>query len=78
MFSTPSDDQHSRMRKALSPVFSEKAVREREETMQQYIDAWRKKLNGFEGQAFDILKWYEMLLTDLTGHFAFGESFHCM
>lgn len=80
--STPSDADHSRMRRLLAHAFSEKALREQETLITSYIDTLIDKLRqqnlGSEGGKVDLVKWYNFTTFDIIGDLAFGESFHCL
>jgi len=78
VFATPSDEIHARLRKKISPAFSEKNVRDREFMIQESIDLLIKILRESAGKSIDILTWYQCTTLDIIGKFAFGESFQCL
>ncbi|KAH8658506.1 cytochrome P450 [Xylariales sp. PMI_506] len=75
-----SEEDHKRMRRLLSHAFSEKALRGQEDVMKTYIDLLITKLAEIsdEGQAVDIVQWYNFTTFDLIGDLAFGEPFGCL
>ncbi|KAF1992220.1 cytochrome protein [Aulographum hederae CBS 113979] len=74
------DEDHSRLRRALAHAFSEKALREQEGYIKEYIDLLIEKLKGFaaSGKAADLVAWYNFTTFDLIGDLAFGKSFGCL
>ncbi len=71
------DFDHARYRKALSPAFSEKALRDQEPLMKVHIDLLIEKLKDVaasESRA-DMVQWYNLTTFDLIGDLAFGEPF---
>jgi cytochrome P450 len=75
--STPSDPDHSRMRRLLSHAFSEKALREQEPLLQSYIDVLIHKLREQTGPV-NLVKWFNFTTFDIIGKLSFGESFNCL
>ena len=80
-------EQHGRLRRLLSHGFSERALREQEPMIQQYIDLLIKRLNeqcgSKEGKKqtsdpLDMVLWYNWTTFDLIGDLAFGEPFGCL
>jgi cytochrome P450 len=71
---------HSRFRKAMELVFTERAVRGQEVIIQRYTSALisqlRKPAEG--GTVVDIVHWYGFTIFDLIGDLGFGESFNCL
>lgn len=80
--STPSDADHSRMRRLLAHAFSEKALREQEPLIISYVDTFvdklRQQIHGPVGGKVDLVRWYNFTTFDIIGDLAFGESFHCL
>jgi cytochrome P450 len=74
---TANDADHARFRRALSPAFSEKALRQQEPLMNIYIDLLIEKLGDVaaSGESADMVKWYNLTTFDLIGDLAFGKSF---
>lgn len=72
---------HARHRKLLSHAFSDRALREQEGLITNYIDALIGKLKGLvnSGQSeIDIRNWMNYTTFDITGDLMFGESFNCL
>ena len=63
-----SEVDHSRMRRVLSPGFSEKAVREQEPLIQEYVGLFMRSLHAaaVEGPQ-DMVTWYEFVIFDIIG-----------
>lgn len=58
-------DNHARMRKLVAHAFSEKALREQESYLQEYVDKLIGKLqDGVDGGAQDLVKWYNFTTFD--------------
>jgi len=82
IITTPSDADHSRMRRLLAHAFSEKALREQEPLITSYIDLLIGKLHQQirspnKGKV-DIVRWYNYTTFDIIGDLAFGEPFDCL
>lgn len=74
--STPSNAEHARIRKMLNPGFSERALREQESTIMQYIDLFIQRLHERLDQGpQDLSKWFNLITFDVIGDLSFGESF---
>ncbi|PSN64117.1 cytochrome P450 [Corynespora cassiicola Philippines] len=72
-------EDHARLRKFLSPSFSEKGLREMQNRIQSYVDLLVRGLKEESMKGFiDIQKWYNWTTFDMIGDLAFGESFHCL
>ena len=71
------DEQtHARMRKAMSPAFSERALRDQEEMLILYVDKLMTKLREAASKGpLDILKFFNWTTFDIIGELTFGESF---
>jgi hypothetical protein len=78
LFSSPTDDGHSFLRKKMSPAFSEKSIRDRQGILQHYIDLLITRLKESTETPQDLVFWYECATLDITGHLTFGESFKCL
>jgi cytochrome P450 len=68
---------HARIRRQLSHAFSEKALREQEELITNYINLLMDKLTdaAASGTKVDMVKWYNFTTFDIISDLAFGESF---
>jgi cytochrome P450 len=63
-----SDVEHSRIRRVLAHAFSEKAMREQEPLIQQYIDMLIESLNiAAKKGPVDVVQWYEFVTFDIIG-----------
>ncbi|KAL7625624.1 hypothetical protein AAE478_004844 [Parahypoxylon ruwenzoriense] len=72
---------HGYIRKLLAHGFSEKALREQEPILQQYVAVLYQKLQEISqgGTApIDISPWYNFMTFDFIGFLTFGESFNCL
>src|SRR5271156_4833668 len=71
------DEDHARFRKALSPAFSEKGLRDQEPLLNVYIDLMIEKLKSVarSDTPTDMAKWYNLTTFDMIGDLAFGEPF---
>ena len=74
---------HQRFRRAIEPGLSEKAMREQEDIIQNYINSMISKLENIvtsnNGTAIvDIVQWFGFTTFDLIGDLGFGESFNCL
>ncbi|CAJ2511830.1 Uu.00g074550.m01.CDS01 [Anthostomella pinea] len=73
-------ENHARLRRAIFPAFSDRALRDQEGFVQQYVDLLISKLSGFAdaGKPCDLTVWYNYTSFDIIGDLAYGESFHCL
>jgi hypothetical protein len=79
IFNNPSDADHSRLRKILSVAFSDKALREREPFLQDYITLFIRQLKELPvGKKVDLVWWLDCIGFDTIAHLTFGESFHAL
>ncbi|KAJ5157638.1 uncharacterized protein N7482_008738 [Penicillium canariense] len=72
---------HARQRKLLAHAFSERALRDQESLITDYVDTMISKLrveiqNG--STSIDIKNWMNYTTFDITGDLMFGESFGCL
>ncbi|KAI1124054.1 cytochrome P450 [Nemania abortiva] len=67
---------HSRLRRALAPAFSEKALKAQEPLLQQYADLVITKCR--EVTRLDISQLLNFATFDIMADFAFGESLHML
>ncbi|KAI3322076.1 cytochrome P450 [Xylariaceae sp. AK1471] len=76
---------HIRMRKALAPGFTARALRAQEPILQQYVNLLVERLveratekpNNL-GVELDIVPWFNFVAFDIFGDLGFGESFDCL
>jgi cytochrome P450 len=68
---------HARIRRQLSYAFSDKALREQEGLIRQYIDLLLAKLSdaAASGAPINMVKWYNLTTFDIVSDLAFGQSF---
>lgn len=80
--STPSNADHSRMRRLLAHAFSDKALKEQEPLITSYVDLLITKLHqqahGPAKGKVDLMRWYNYTTFDIIGDLALGESFGCL
>lgn len=79
-----SREEHARLRGALLPGFSDKALRAQELRIWHYVDLlirrlWLHAEAGPGGSAtLDMVKWYNRKAFDILGDLIFAESFECL
>lgn len=74
-------EEHSRLRRAISHGFSDRAMREQEPLIQRYVDLLARGLreSGEDGKTpLDLVKWYNWATFDIIGDLTFAESFGCL
>ncbi|KAK4159985.1 hypothetical protein QBC43DRAFT_246406 [Cladorrhinum sp. PSN259] len=74
---------HSRIRKAISPAFSRRALKGQEKHVRRYVDLLVGRLRGLIPAPInqievDIGPWFNFATFDILGDLAFGESFDCL
>lgn len=74
------DANHARQRRALAHSFSQKALVEQEDIIQDYVSQFIKHLRGMEekNEAFNMVNWLNFTTFDIIGDLAFGEPFGCL
>jgi cytochrome P450 len=77
------DTDHHRIRRLISHAFSEKALREQEPILQEYVDTLIRRLKdqvkaGWGYAVVDLVKWYNWTTFDIIGDLGFGETFGCL
>jgi len=74
------DANHARLRRLYGPAFTPKAVEEQGQMLLKYADLLISRLKQSISTAAvqDVSDWYNFVTFDLTGEFAFNESFHCL
>ncbi|KAH7065992.1 putative cytochrome P450 oxygenase [Paraphoma chrysanthemicola] len=67
---------HFRMRRAMLPAFSEKALAQQERLIRVYIDLLLQRLSecAQSGQSTDMAHWYNLTTFDLIADLCFGKS----
>jgi cytochrome P450 len=74
------DANHARQRRALAHSFSQKALLEQEDIIQEYVSlfiAHMKRLSAAE-ESFNMVNWLNFTTFDIIGDLAFGEPFGCL
>jgi cytochrome P450 len=73
--------KHNRMRRMLSPAFSQRGLLEQESIIGGIIDLF-VRITGERGgpgtKGLNMTKWFEMNSFDILGEMAFGESFRSL
>lgn len=66
-----------RFRRAMLPAFSDKALKNQEPLITNYVELLVEKLKrkAQSGEATDMVLWYNLTTFDLIGDLTFGESF---
>ncbi|KAI1487795.1 isotrichodermin C-15 hydroxylase [Biscogniauxia mediterranea] len=80
---TAGDEDHRRLRRITAPAFSDKAIAQQEEYLQQYTSAFVARLRALSSlsssssppHVVDVVHWLNLLTTDIIGELAFGENF---
>ncbi|KAI0199683.1 cytochrome P450 [Astrocystis sublimbata] len=81
-----SPEKHVRMRKALAPGFTVRALKSQEHILQQYANLLVERLTDLargdkasgKGVELDIAPWFNFITFDIFGDLGFGESFNCL
>jgi len=74
------DANHARQRRALAHSFSQKALVEQEDIIQDYVSQFithMKRLSS-KNEAFNMVNWLNFTTFDIIGDLAFGEPFGCL
>ncbi|KAL9581562.1 MAG: hypothetical protein Q9203_005838 [Teloschistes exilis] len=71
------DADHSRYRRLLSHAFSDRALREQEPILQNYIDFLVRRLreHASTSSTIDMVQWFNFTTFDIVGDLALGSSF---
>ncbi|KAF9870881.1 hypothetical protein CkaCkLH20_11553 [Colletotrichum karsti] len=77
---TADQEPHARLRKAVLPAFSERALREQEEILQLYASKLVEKLRSSSesGTPQDMVKWFSLTAFDVISDLAFGQAAGCL
>jgi cytochrome P450 len=77
-----SDADHARMRKLLAHAFSETALREQEELLNEYFELLlhqlKRQIDSPSQGIVDMDKWIKFLTYDVVADLALGESFDAL
>lgn len=66
---------HDQRRRIWSPAFSDKALRGYEERIRNHRNQLIDQIKVFNGQPFNVSKWFNLYSFDVMGDLAFGTSF---
>lgn len=71
---------HSRMRRNLAHAFSDKALRDQEILLQQYVDLLVHRLGeqAAANKPIDMARWYNFTTFDIIADLTFGEPLYCL
>lgn len=80
---TAPHEQHGRLRRAIQPAFSERALRGQEGYLQLYtgklVEQLRRACKEQGGRAReDVARWYALLAFDVISSLAFGQAAGCL
>lgn len=75
---TAPHDDHARFRRLLSHAFSEKALRDQEPLIKEYVDLLLNRLHENSSKVVDMVAWYNWTTFDVIGDLTFGEPFGCL
>ena len=75
-----SKEDHPRMRKVLSPAFSDRILRDNEPVLERHVDNFLQGIGEASqaSKAVDFNKWFNWLAFDAVSDFVLGESFDCL
>jgi cytochrome P450 len=79
ILSAPKAD-HSRYRRLLAGAFSERGLRDQEGLINRHVNLLITRLNPVAAahETVDFTQWYNMVVFDVIGDLAWGESFHSL
>ena len=71
---------HKRVRKLLSPAFSEKALRDQETLLKRWATTLAQKLKdkADAGEAVDLVRYYNFTAFDIMGDLTFSEALNML
>ncbi|CAN9087059.1 unnamed protein product [Alternaria alternata] len=76
---TEHQDRHLRLRRAIDPAFSQRALREQESYFQDHSDNLVQKLRQrCKDGPLDMTTWYNLVAFDIVSDLAFGEPSGCV
>ncbi|EDN92872.1 hypothetical protein SS1G_08737 [Sclerotinia sclerotiorum 1980 UF-70] len=80
IFTAPSGITHGRFRRAFSPAFTQKSMRELEPMILHHIDILISQLQKEASKdiPLDIVPWFEYMAFDIVGELSFSKSFHTL
>ncbi|KAH7094594.1 benzoate 4-monooxygenase cytochrome P450 [Paraphoma chrysanthemicola] len=72
--------EHRRLRRTLTPAFTEKALTQQASIIESYVDLFvdrlRRETTTTKGESINITKYLGFVALDIISDLAFGESFH--
>lgn len=71
-------DDHVRVRRAFSPAFSEKALRDQEDLFQKYADQLMAALRNLSSRPINMVDWFNYATFDIMSDLTFGDSLHLL
>ncbi|KAK7982106.1 Cytochrome P450 monooxygenase alt3 [Apiospora saccharicola] len=75
-------DKHARLRRAVAPAFSERALREQEDCLQLYtgklMEQLRRCCRDVGSGPQDMQRWYSLFAFDVMSDLAFGQAVGCL
>jgi len=78
MLFTTNEDDHARMRRNLSPSFTETGLRNQEPIITSYVDLMIQRLHENAAKPINICVWLNFVTFDIIGDLTFGEPFDCL
>ncbi|USP80045.1 cytochrome p450 monooxygenase [Curvularia clavata] len=74
------EEAHSRMRRNLSHLFSEKSLRQQESLIRGYVDLLVQRMSehAAQGQEMDLVRWFNFTTFDIISDLSFGEPLYCL
>lgn len=74
------DTDHARLRRALAYAFSQKALVEQEELLQDYVTKYIDNIRRFAeaSKEFNAVDWFNYTTFDIIGDLSFGEVLRCV
>lgn len=73
-------ESHRRQRRQLAPAFGDSALVRQDPTIRKYVRMLLDRLEerARQGQAVNIVEWFNFTLFDITGDLLFSDSFHSL
>jgi cytochrome P450 len=71
---TANGEDHTRQKRIITSIFSEKVLKEQEPLFIKYADLLVEKLSEAKGQPLALADWYNFTTFDIIGDLLFGES----
>jgi cytochrome P450 len=78
LFDCPDDTEHASMRKLISPILSDRGIRDRESLllkhMKHFIEELTRATEKTSSGAIDMLDWYPRVAFDIVGELVNGQD----